>query len=105
MAKKTISFRYDGEKVEYRYSISKFRNVRHISIERDFIFGLRKEWDIMIAKADYYCIVFLDAGKASAPYASLGYGTVADIVQDFGYVHPDKKAITMAIMDATKDGF
>ena len=46
MAKKTISFRYDGEKVEYRYSISKFRNVRHISIERDCIFGLQKEWDM-----------------------------------------------------------
>ena len=105
MEKKTICFRYDGEKVEYRYSISKFRNVRQISIEQDCGFGFMKEWNIIIAKTDWYCIAFPDIGVASAAYTSLSQRTVADILQDAGYYHPDKMAIRLAIMDVVNSGF
>lgn len=105
MRKKTIIIRHDGEKVKYRYSISKGENARAIHMERDDGYGELEEWDVMIAKTDWYCIAFPDMGTASAAYTALDYGTVADAVHDAGFYNPDTEAITLAILDVVNSGF
>lgn len=111
MRKKTIIIHHKGEKVKYRYSISKDGNARSIHIEStESAFynrhqDLDDELDVMIAKTDWYCIAFPDLGTASAAYATLNYGTVADAVHDAGFYQPDTEAITLAIMDLIESGF
>lgn len=110
MRKKTIIIHHNGEKVKYRYSVSKGENACSIHIENTEYFFDNKyeeldEIDVMITKTNWYCIAFPDIGTASAAYKSLGYATVADIVHDAGFYNPDTEAITRAIMDAVKDGF
>ena len=107
MKKKTIIVHHHGEKAKYRYSVSKAENVRVIHME-----AIDQEWDevteyeIVIAKLDWYYIAFPDMGTASAAYSAIDdYGTVADIVHDAGFYNPDTEAITLAILDAVKNGF
>lgn len=105
MKKKTIIIRHDGEKIKYRYSISNGGNARAIHMERDDGYGELEEWDVMIAKTDWYCIAFPAIGTASAAYTALNYSTVADIVHDAGFYNPDTEAITLAILDVVNSGF
>lgn len=105
MRKKTIIIRHKGEKVKYRYSISKGGNARSIHMERNDGYGEIDEFNVMIAKTDWYCIAFPDMGTASIAYSALDYGTVADAVHDAGHYEPDTEAITLAIMDIINSGF
>ena len=124
---KKICIDDEGEKVLYRYSVTGSGNARAIHIERyeqsdgeydeeydeehDDVYyegyddGLG-EHDIMIAKADWYCIAFPDMGTASPALTSIeDYDCVADQVHDAGYWGTDIDAITLAIMDIAESGF
>ena len=121
---KKICIDDEGEKVLYRYSVTGSGNARAIHIERyeqsdeeydeeydDVYYGGYDdaglgEHDIMIAKADWYCIAFPDMGTASPALTSIqDYGFVADQVHDAGYRGTDIDAITLAIMDIAESGF
>ena len=117
---KKICIDDEGEEVLYCYSVTGSGNARAIHIARyeesdeeyDGIYydeynadGLG-EHDIMIAKADWYCIAFPDMGTASPALRSIkDYGFVADQVHDAGYWGTDIDAITLAIMDIADTGF
>lgn len=120
---KKICIDDEGEEVLYRYSVTGSGNVRAIHIERyeqydeeydeeydDVYYGGYDdglgEHDIMIAKADWYCIAFPDMGTASPALTSIkDYAFVADQVHDAGYWGTDIDAITLAIMDIAESGF
>ena len=106
MRRKTIIVRYDGEKVKYRYSVTKVGNVRVIHMEKDDGYDELEECEIVIAKAEWYYMVFPDMGTGSPAFSTLSdYGLVADLVHDAGYYNPDTEAITLAIMDIAETGF
>ena len=107
MRKKTISVRYCGEKVKYRYSVSKAANVRVVHMEQIDDWDEPLESEIVLTQIDgWYYIAFPDMGTASAAYSAIDdYGTVADIVHDAGFYNPDTEAITIAILDVVKSGF
>ena len=106
MKKKRIVIQYDGEKVVYRYSVTKAGNVRVIHMEKPDEYGDMEECEVVIAKTDWYYLAFPDMGTASFGFSTLGdYGLVADLVHDAGYYNPDTEAITLAIMDISKTGF
>lgn len=105
MRKKTMATTHKGNKVKYRYEIHKAENIRVIRITADDGFDGAGECEIVLAKLDYYYIAFPDMGAASAGYSSLDYATVSDIVSDAGFWQPDVEAITLAIMEAVKNGF
>lgn len=62
--------------------------------------------DIMIGKADWYCIAFPNMGTASAALISVSdFGCVADQVHDAGYRGTDVDAIALAITNIAAEGF
>ena len=108
----------DGEDVMYRYCVTEAGNVSVIHLEKyevyDAEYGEKydaeeeclDEFEIVIAKADWYCIAFPDMGTASPGITSIkDYGFVADLVHDAGYWDPDTEAIALAIMDIAESGF
>lgn len=106
MKRKTIYIHHKGEKVKYRYSVTKVSNVRVLHMERDDGYDECEEWVVVIAKADWYYLAFPDMGTASAAFSTLDdYGLVADLVHDAGFYNPDTEAITLAIMDIAETGF
>ena len=106
MRKKNIIVRYDGEKVKYRYSVTKAGNVRVIHMEKDDGYDDLEECEVVIAKADWYCMAFPNMGTASPAFTTLSdYGLVEDLVHDVGYYNPDTEAITRAIMGIAETGF
>lgn len=72
----------------------------------DYDDGCLGSHDIMIGKADWYCIAFPDMGTASPALKSVSdFGCVADQVHDAGYRGTDVDAIALAITNIAEEGF
>ena len=104
----------EDENVMYRYFVTEAGNVRVIRFEKyevndeeyDEEEECLEEFEVVIAKADWYCIAFPDMGTASPGLLSLkDYGLIADLVHDAGYWDADVAAIAFAISEIAASGF
>ena len=103
----------EDEDVMYRYSVTEAGNVRVIHFEKYEVYDEEydeeeclDDFEVVIAKADWYCIAFPDMGTASPGITSIkDYGFVADMVHDAGYWDLDVESITLAIMEIAESGF
>ena len=108
----------ENEDVMYRYFVTEAGNVRVIRFEKYEVYDEEcdeeynveeeclEEFEVVIAKADWYCIAFPDMGTASPGILSLkDYSFVADLVHDAGYWDADVEAIAFAIAEIAASGF
>ena len=112
----------EDENVMYRYFVTEAGNVRVIRFEKyevndeeydgeydgeyDEEEECLEEFEVVIAKADWYCIAFPDMGTASPGLLSLkDYGLITDLVHDAGYWDADVAAIAFAISEIAASGF
>ena len=107
---KKIRITDEEDEVLYRYRVTDAGNARSIYMEKYETDGeeddVLEEYDIMVAKAGWYCIAFPDMGTASPALTNIqDFGFIADQVHDAGYWDTDVDAIALAIMDIADSGF